>query len=186
MKIASKENEPVRNELLRLYNAIIKLQNLISINIPKTKDVKVMRDRCFSLLSLVYGNYLRNTYNSNNAEEMYRFLNSMNRILVAALKLSNTGNTKLISSYNCICRKGKCIKSQCPATCARACSVESKLTRYYCNESPENRSVTIESICDGEKNCAFGDDEINCSGENCLYVLYLLASLAKTITMSNV
>ncbi|CAH2040752.1 unnamed protein product, partial [Iphiclides podalirius] len=167
MKMASKENEPVRNELLRLYKSIIFLQHLISASNPNTKYIKIVRDRSFTLLSLIYGNYMRHTYNSNDAEQMYRFLYAVNKILVEALKRSYTGNTKLISSNDCICRKDKCIKLKCSPNCVRACSVESKLTRYYCKESPDNSSVAIGALCNGKKNCPNGDDEINCSAEIC-------------------
>ncbi|XP_068622646.1 LDL receptor repeat-containing protein egg-2-like [Battus philenor] len=179
MKMASKENAHVRNELLRLYNSIIKLQNLITESKLRVREIKLIRDKCFALLSLIYGNYMKTSYNSNNADVMYRFLNSVNQVLVKALKQSHTGNNKIILTYNCICRNNKCIRPKCSTECSLACEVENQLSRFYCKNSPRNQSVAVEAICNGTEDCADGDDEANCNEEVCRrhHLYYLRTSI---------
>lgn len=173
--MASKENAQVRNDLLRLYNTIYKLQHLLMEPNLKIDELRMLRSKCFDLLSLVYGNYIKNTYNANHVDEMYKFLKSVNEVIVKILKHSNTGNNKIISSYGCICKNSKCIKTYCSPECARACEIEKKLSRYYCKGN-NNQTITVEAVCDSKKDCSDGDDEDTCSGKELMTNFHILTS----------
>ncbi|CAK1579602.1 unnamed protein product [Parnassius mnemosyne] len=167
MKMASKDYYRIRNDLIKLYNSVIKLQHLSTAPNPRLNNIRTIRNRCFALLSSIYGNFMRNSFSSYEAEEIYRFLYMVNTNLVTALKYSNTGNVKIISSSRCICKKNKCIMSKCSLKCTRVCSVESVLSRYHCKDSPRNRSIPVEAVCNGKNDCRRGDDEDNCKEEIC-------------------
>lgn len=95
-----------------------------------------------------------------DVNETYEFLLTINRKLVDCLKFSNLGSSKLRSN-SCRCRKGKCISPICSTKCMKSCSAEHKLTKYSCKGNT-TLSVPLENICNGNKDCPNGDDEIKC------------------------
>lgn len=119
-----------------------------------------IRDESFSKLSHIYLNIATDFDSTVDVNEMYDFLWTINEKLVDCLKLSNLGSGKLRSD-SCRCSEGKCISPVCTTKCIKTCSAEYKLTRYFCR-SKANFSVPLENICDGNKDCPNGDDEVKC------------------------
>ncbi|XP_046967315.1 uncharacterized protein LOC124535231 [Vanessa cardui] len=157
---ASKESLPTQNKLLDLWKLISKLQKLTTMYIPDTKAIKNLRNKSYSLLKTIYSDLLLVSHAANEADEAYLFLMSINENLGAALKRSNTGNSKIIAD-GCFCRNGLCVSTICSKICVKACKVESKLTRYYCDES-FNATVSVDDICNNKIDCLNGFDEHSC------------------------
>ncbi|XP_064072636.1 uncharacterized protein LOC113393123 [Vanessa tameamea] len=157
---SSKESLPTQKKLLDLWNLISKLQQLTTKYIPDTTAIKKLRNKCYSSLKTIYSDILLESYAANEVEEAYLFLMSVNENLGAALKRSNTGNSKIIAD-GCHCRNGLCASTMCSKICIKACTVEPKLTRFYCDEN-YTATTSIDDICDNKTDCRNGFDEFNC------------------------
>lgn len=159
---ATKKRESSHKKFLLLSDSIAKLQKLTTEPVAK-EMIKEQRDKCFSMLGTLYSDTVTQSDISNDFEETYLFLLSINQNLVSALKRSHTGNRKILG-YGCHCRNGTCAMSFCTKTCTKACAVESRLTRYNCFGT--NQSVAIDKICNGVEDCSDGYDEVNCGTGN--------------------
>ncbi|XP_072949800.1 uncharacterized protein [Epargyreus clarus] len=165
-KIASNEYSHIRSMLLALRNSIENLQKICMSTKPHLKMISKLRNKCFSALSSIYSETLAKSSFLYETEEIYYFLLTLNENIVNALKRSHTGNTRIISNVACFCKNEQCSMPVCSRKCIRACIAEPKITRYYCENSP-NTSVSIDYICNGEPNCPKEDDEINCKKDVC-------------------
>ncbi|XP_032515993.2 uncharacterized protein LOC116769100 [Danaus plexippus] len=159
---ASKEISPIRVKIMSLINAMTKLQEMTTKSGNDLSLVKKLRNKCFSLLSLLYLDIVKQSRFVNESEEAYLFLMSINKNLALALKRSATGNIKIINE-KCYCRNGSCVVSLCPRSCVKSCSAESKIINFRCHIG--NVSVSIDNICDGRPNCPNGYDEFGCHKE---------------------
>ncbi|CAK1541303.1 unnamed protein product [Leptosia nina] len=161
---ANKEYKVARKTILILINALFDLQKLSLNSNPDPALLKEYRQRCFSLISRIYSQLLKHTSYPNEAEELYKFLLSINQQTGDIIKRIGTGNKKIISD-ECFCREDKCAASVCSRKCQKACAVKPRLTKYVC--SGNNKSVDIDHICDGFNNCPMKDDEQDCRQDIC-------------------
>jgi hypothetical protein len=159
----------VKNKLSGLYNAVNNLQKTVSKRQSDTSTIKSVRDNCFSQLASLYEDIIRTSPTANELQDAQSFLLAFNEKLISALKLSRTGNDKIISRSGCVCREARCILPLCSKGCQKACSAKPKLTKYWCKAAEKDTSIPIERICNGKPDCPFEDDESQClKGENTL------------------
>ncbi|CAG4964529.1 unnamed protein product [Colias eurytheme] len=161
---ASKDYKTEKNKVLSLVNTLSSLEKLSLNSNPNPTSIKEYRDQSFELLDAIYSGVIKHTTYAYEAEDVYIFLLSVNQQLGAILKRIGTGNKKIMSD-SCFCRNGKCAATFCTRRCQKACVIEPKLTRYFCENN--NKSIDIENICDGKIDCPQEDDERQCSKEIC-------------------
>lgn len=159
-KSKSYEYQHSRNKVLAVHSLVRQLQKQTVKTNYDSHIIKSLRDECFLQLVSIFDDFMQ-TASLDELDEHYLTLLSINEKLIHALKLSRTGNEKLISPEGCYCRDGLCALRRCSKNCIHACQAEPLLTRYTCNAT-NNISVPIDAICNGKNNCPNGEDEKDC------------------------
>ncbi|CAH1635806.1 unnamed protein product [Spodoptera littoralis] len=163
-KSKSYEYQRSRNKVLAVHSLVRQLQKQTVKTNYDSHIIKSLRDECFLQLVSIYDDFMQ-TASLDELDEHYLTLLSINEKLIQALKLSHTGNEKIISPEGCYCRDGLCALRRCSKNCIHACLAEPLLTRYSCNVT--NMTIPVDAICNGKDNCPNGEDEKDCIKDVC-------------------
>ncbi|CAH0674112.1 unnamed protein product [Spodoptera exigua] len=182
-KSKSYEYKRSHKKVLELHSTVRQLQKQTLKTNYDSHIIKDLRDEGFLQLVSIFDDLIQ-TSTLDELDEEYLTLLSINEKLVVALKLSHTGNEKIISPEGCYCRDGLCALRRCSKSCIHSCLAEPLLTRYSCSLS--NVSVPIDTICNGKTNCPNGEDEKDCVKDVCrAHHLILLRHKLKNIGVND-
>lgn len=153
------EFEHSRNKIAAESGLVRQLQKLTTKSYVDIHAIKLVRDDYFKTLVQIFEDTMQ-TSKLEELDEIYEYLRVLNEKMIAALKLSHTGNEHVVAPAGCFCNNGTCALVRCSRKCNATCLIEPILTKFSCNDN--STSVHIKAVCNGKKDCPNEEDEKDC------------------------